>query len=91
MKLIFIYGLLFQHKNNNKNNNFIKNLEYPICKNCIYYKADELFPNDSLLAKCLLFGEQNIVSGKITHHYVDTVRNDRNQCDIKGKFYKENI
>jgi len=93
MKFIILYILLFQHKNNNQNQNiqkFIKNSEYPICKNCIYYKQDELFPNDYLLGKCLLFGEQNIISGKVTNYYVNNVRHNKDQCDIKGNYYISN-
>ena len=92
MKFTILYTLLFQHNNNNNNNNnnnFIKNSEYPICKNCIYYKKDESFPNNYLLAKCLLFGTQNIISGEIKNDYVDIVRKNKDQCDIKGKYYKK--
>jgi len=87
MKFIVMYALFFNHKKNN-NLTFIKNSEYPICKNCIYYKKDDLFPNDYLLGKCLLFGKQDIISGQINNFYANDVRNNKNLCDIKGIYYK---
>ena len=79
MKVIFFYMFI--------NNKFIKNSEYPICKNCFYYLKDSEFPNDHLLAKCTLFGEQDIISGAITNYYVDRVRNNNKLCGIDGKFF----
>jgi hypothetical protein len=84
MKFYLLFNLLFQSK-------FIKNSEYPICKKCIYYQEDINFPNDYQLAKCLLFGTQNIITGEIINNYVDIIRKDDKLCSIKGKYYKEHI
>ncbi len=71
------------------NHKFIKNSEYPICKDCCYYMKDTNFQNDTLLAKCTLFGEQDVISGKITNYYVDKVRNNNKLCGINGKYFKK--
>ena len=68
-------------------NKFIKNTEYPICKNCCHFLKDELFENQ-IYAKCALFGEVDIVSGIITNTNAYRVRNDNNLCGQKGKYYK---
>lgn len=80
MRLILLYIFI--------NNKFIKNSEYPICKNCRYYLKDELFPNQPSLSRCALFGEQDIITGTITNYYVDRVRNNDKLCGIKGIFFK---
>ena len=79
MQIIFLYMFL--------NSKFIKNSEFPVCKNCCYYQKDVNFPADHKLAKCALFGEQNIITGTITNYYVDIVRNNNNLCGIKGNFF----
>ena len=79
MQVIYLYMFL--------NSKFIKNSEYPVCKNCCYYQKDVKFPIDYKLAKCALFGEQDIITGTITNYYVDTVRKNNDQCGIKGKFF----
>ena len=73
------------------NSRFIKNSEYPVCKDCCYYVKDDKFPNDTLLSKCSLFGEQDIISGKVTNYYVDRVRNTDKLCGINGKFFIRKI
>jgi len=83
MKLSNLYIFLLQ-----PNNYFIKNSEYPICKNCVFFKKDDKFPDDLILGKCLLFGKQNIISGEINYEYADIIRKDKDLCNIKGKFYK---
>ena len=80
MKLIFLYMFI--------NNKFIKNSEYPVCKNCCHYLQDDKFPNDTLLSKCTLFGQQDVISGDITNYYVDKVRNNDKLCGIKGNYFK---
>ena len=82
MRFNLIYAFIF-------NNRFIKNDEYPICINCKHYKKDIKFPNDSLLAKCTLFGEKNILNGEIKNYYVDLVRNNNNQCGLYGRYYAD--
>ena len=80
MRLIFLYIFI--------NNKFIKNSEYPICKNCRYYLKDELFPTEHLSSRCALFGEQDVITGTITNYYVDRVRSNDKLCGIKGNFFK---
>jgi hypothetical protein len=81
MKNYLLNLLLFQ------NNKFIKNSEYPVCKNCKFYKIDQTFPNDYLLGKCTLFGYQNIITGEINHNYADITRKENNLCTIKGIYF----
>ena len=70
-----------------KNTNFIKNIEYPLCKNCKYFSKGPA--TYDTLGKCMKFGEKNIVSGEITYEYADMVRSYINKCGIEGKYYEK--
>ena len=63
----------------------IKNIEYPVCKNCVYYIEHK----DYTLSRCSFFGERNIVSGEIKYNYADLTR--YNECGNSGKYFKELI
>ena len=70
-------------------NQFIKNLNVPICKNCVYftpYKNDEKFFD---LGKCTKFGKMDILSGIIEYKYAYNCRTDDNHCSLNGTYYEE--
>ena len=69
---------------------FIKNIEYPNCKDCLYFIEHPDKYNKYHMSQCLLFGEKDNVSGEITYKYTKTCRNS-NLCSEKGKYYKANI
>jgi hypothetical protein len=71
-------------------NKIIKNINFPSCKNCIYYKPNR-YNNDftSLLNKCENFGEKNIITDEITYNYADSCRSDENKCGKEGKYFIE--
>jgi hypothetical protein len=71
-------------------NKIIKNIEFPSCKNCIYYKPN-IVNNDftSIFNKCEKFGEKNIITGKIEYNFVDLCRNDETKCGKEGKYFEE--
>ena len=71
--------------------NFIKNIEYPNCKNCIYFLEHPDEYNKYHMSQCALFGEKDNVSGEITYKYTNKCRNSNNLCGEKGKYYKANI
>jgi len=83
--------LLLSLVNGNKNiNKIIKHNQYPLCKNCIYYKPNNY--NMDFISNgnhCEKFGEQNVVTGIITYDSADYLRKSPDKCGIEGKFYEE--
>jgi hypothetical protein len=75
----------------NKNTNFIKNAEYPICKTCEHYLPRDIFFDDGLLGKCAKFGKKDLVTGKITYNYADFCRIDDKECGKEGKYYEKHV
>ena len=72
----------------------IKNINFPACKNCKFYKPNySSFDFTSSLSKCEKFGEKDIFTDKINFDYVSKSRNNENKCGEIGKFYEpdENI
>jgi len=71
-------------------NQIIKNINFPSCKNCIYYKPDSFYSDfTSPLNKCEKFGEKNIITDEIKYNYVDFCRNDETLCGKEGKYFEE--
>ena len=68
----------------------IRNIEFPSCKNCKYYRPS-VWNNDftSPLNKCGKVGVKDIITDKITFEYVDNCRFDDNLCGKKGKYYEK--
>ena len=69
---------------------FIKNSDLPICTNCIHfieYKNNYPF-DDNNLGKCKLFGKKNIVTGQIKYEYAENCRENKEKCDIHGKYFE---
>ena len=88
---------------------FIKNMEIPICGNCVHFinyfdsynnkdyiissENKKIYINDDIpidnYGKCKLFGKKNIVTGKIKYEYADFCREDKEKCDLEGKYFEE--
>ena len=66
----------------------IRNMEFPSCKNCIYYRPTG-FSRDFAdpLNKCHKFGTKNVVTDEITYQYADICRKDENLCGNSGKYF----
>jgi len=75
---------------NLKNIKFIKNIKYPSCKNCIYYKPS-LYDFDfySTFSRCEKFGKKNLISDNIIYDYADLCRSDKQKCDLEGKYFEK--
>lgn len=70
--------------------NTIKDINYPSCRNCVYYKPSP-FSKDygASISTCEKFGEKNIITGEITYNYVDSSRNNELKCGKEGKYFEE--
>ena len=68
----------------------IKNMDFPACRNCIHY-TPSMYSSDFTLpiSKCEKFGENDIISDKITYKYADSCRNDEQMCGKEGKYFKK--
>ena len=66
----------------------IKNINYPACK---YFETFIKIVDDKQYAKfgvCLIFGEKNIINGKITHNLAVDCRNNEKLCTPSGLYFK---
>lgn len=79
LKIIFLYSVV--------NAKIIKNINYPSCRNCVYYNPNKNSEFDSTLSKCEYFGTKNILSDVITYDYADLCRKDETQCGLEGKYF----
>ena len=70
--------------------NTIKDINYPSCYNCVYYKPS-FFSTDygSSTSKCEKIGEKNIITGDIKYDYVSICRTNELKCGKKGKYFEE--
>lgn len=70
--------------------NTIKDINYPSCYNCFYYKPSP-FSTDygSSTSKCEKIGEKNILNGHIKYDYVSLCRMDESKCGKEGKYFEE--
>jgi hypothetical protein len=68
----------------------IKDVNYPSCRNCVYYKPSP-FTSDygSSISKCEKIGVKNVITGEIIYNYVDSCRNDELKCGKEGKYFVE--
>jgi hypothetical protein len=65
----------------------IKNIDYPSCRNCVYYKPYKNGEFDSRLSNCEYFGTKNIHSDVISYDYADSCRIDETKCGLEGKYF----
>ena len=70
-----------------KQPNFIKNIEFPNCKDCKYFKEHPDSYNKYHLSQCTFFGEKDYISGEFTYRYTKTCRVSKNLCGEKGKYF----
>ena len=70
--------------------NTIKDLNYPSCYNCVYYKPS-LFSTDygSSTSKSEKIGEKNILTSNIKYDYVSICRMNESKCGKEGKYFEE--
>ena len=70
--------------------NTIKDINYPSCYNCVYYKPS-FFSTDygSSISKCEKIGEKNILTGEINYDYVTICRMNELKCGKEGKYFEE--
>jgi hypothetical protein len=66
----------------------IRNLEFPVCANCLHYIPPPPFITE---ATCKKFGKINVVSGVIDYDIAILVRGDEKKCGMKGAAYEEKI
>lgn len=90
MKYLKYLFLLFATTITTSSEKIIKNINYPSCRNCVYYKPS-FFTTDyaSSTSKCEKFGEKNILTGEITYNYVEIPRKDEFKCGKEGKYFEE--
>lgn len=69
----------------------------PLCVKCAHFIPHETNypydnpPDDELYGKCALYGERNVVSGRVIHRYAELCRRDSKLCGIDGKNYQERV
>ena len=59
-----------------------------LCKTCKHVRMDKVYINDYAQARCMLFGNQCVVSGDITYLYAERCRRDNSMCGREGKHHK---
>ncbi len=59
-----------------------------LCKTCVHFRADKRQPMDYTQARCILFGNQCVVSGDVTYLYAERCRRDSTMCGREGIHYK---
>ena len=67
----------------------IKNIHFPSCKNCVFYKPHSGSEFTSTLSKCEKFGEKNIITDEIIYDYADSCRRDESKCGKEGNYFEE--
>jgi len=69
-------------------NDFVKYRVSPSCVTCIHFLNDS--PENVAVGKCKLFGEKNLVTGKINYQFAEICRIKNNMCMSDGLYYKKN-
>jgi hypothetical protein len=67
------------------NPSFIKNIDKPVCKDCKYFKYDPIY-NDYNFGRCGVFGNKDLVTGKIT--FEDVIIARRKDCGVNGTYFE---
>ena len=73
-----------------KNDQIIKNIHLPSCKNCRFFKPYNTFGGEftSSLAKCEKFGEKNLFTDEITYNYASSCRISESMCGESGTYFE---
>ena len=84
MKLIYLLLSISQSQK------IIKNINIPSCRNCLYYKVNNLDSDfTSGLNRCEKFGAKDIVTDKISYDFAVSCRSDESKCGEVGKYFEE--
>jgi len=68
---------------------FIKYWVSPSCVSCIHFLS--YYPNENIGAgRCKLFGEKDLVTGRIHYEYASVCRENYDMCMPDGIYYKKN-
>lgn len=80
-----------------KEKSFIKNIEVPICINCVHFikfKTKNTYDvNGSLnlhLSQCKKFGIKNVLSGKIEYEQASKCRFNNDMCSNNATYFHKN-
>ena len=71
-----------------KFSSFVRNLKYPACANCAHFIDDT---THITYARCKMFGEMDLVSGKIKYKFADFSRGPYQPCGITGKLFQKKV
>jgi hypothetical protein len=69
-------------------NSFIRNIDFPVCKDCIHFIPPGSNALDYNLGKCGKFGEKDIVSGEIKYAFAEICRIYDNECGKNGTHFE---
>ena len=69
-------------------NKYIINSGLPECRNCKHFMPHNSEEHKYSLATCLLYGQKDIISGKITFEFAQHARNRDGQCSREGLNYE---
>ena len=71
--------------------NHIKNINVPVCRNCIHHIPNKSYDYITPFSKCSKFGEKDIISGDIINNRVERCRTNENMCGEEGKYFEEDL
>jgi hypothetical protein len=66
----------------------IKNIDLPICVNCVHFIKHDSLPSIEIYGKCKKFGEMNLVTGSIEYEFATVCRIYDKKCGKNGLEYK---
>ena len=74
---------------------FIKNMNYPICGNCVNYRhfipiqrTRRIYDFEySNMGVCMKFGEKNMITGEIKYDSAIDCRNDKSKCTKHARYF----
>ena len=69
-----------------KGEKFIKNIDIPSCRNCVYYRPNYF---SEPLSRCDKFGEKNIITDEISYDFADICRDNESKCGKEAKYFEE--
>ena len=77
-----------------KEKSFIKNIEVPICINCVHFikfktknTYDSSGPQNLQLSQCKKFGIKNVLSGKIEYEQAPKCRFNKDMCSSNAIYF----
>jgi len=88
-KSVWLLTLLPPISTENTVKPIIKNINFPACKNCLYFKPENHLEFTSVLNRCEKFGEKDIITDKIKYDFVGMCRSNESKCGFEGKYFEE--